>query len=230
MNIRTTIIFGLAAMLVAVPAASALPGGTDGLPRPPNTAGCNGGEKGFESCGAGQCPGGDASSGQRSGGCTDFACSTPDWSVTPEGGDNCLDMLCRNVPPTIGFVQVTLAPVLTLLGNTIPGVTIVRAVVLNAGFSCEHGFGPSGPGNPCQRILWTPVGSVGADPEEIVTTGGQTGTECSWAQSGVTGYNWVGDNGFEYSLMDGECKVVVHTTIVMGYQYEHYTFSDSCSP
>jgi hypothetical protein len=208
-----------------------VPGG-GGVPVDPDTSGCNGGDKGYKSCGSGRCAvRGEPTPGERSVGCTQFVCDSPDWdTLTPEGGDNCLDMICRNIPPTIQFVQVTLAPHLTLLSGLIPGATIVRAIILNAGVWCEHGTGIGGPGNPCQRVLWTPAGSVGADPDEIVNTGGQTGTECSWAQSGVSGYNYVYDNGYEFTLLDGDCTARFGVVAVVGYDSESYYFNDNCTP
>lgn len=166
-------------------------------------------------------------------GCSDFVCNAPDWKITPNGGDNCLDMLCRNVPPTIQLVQITLAPVTGLLGSlgpTVPGATIVRAIVVNAGFSCDKGVGgPGSPGTGCQRVLSTPAGSVGADPDAIVRQTDETGTECSWVQSGAGGYTYAGDVGKEVAVYPGGgCSVDVHAVVILGYDSEGYHFSDSC--
>lgn len=208
-------------------------GGGTPTPGPdPTTLACDGGEKGYEACGAGQCPTeSKPDPRQKTGGCSAFVCGEPDWNaLTPEGGDDCLDMICRNVPPQITFVQVTLAPVLTLLGGTIPGATVLRAVVLNAGFYCERGTGTGGPGNPCQHVLTTPVGRVGADPEAWVNQGYEKGIECSWAQSGALGYNYVYDNGNEAAITNGNCNVNVYLVAVVGGYSENYRFTDSCTP
>jgi hypothetical protein len=127
-------------------------------------------------------------------------------------------------------VQIQLAPVVTLLGNTIPGASIVRAVVLNAGFYCERGTGTGGPGNPCQHVLTTPVARVGADPEAWLQSSGETGMECSWAQSGVTGYNYAYTNAGEWATSSPDCAASLYVVVVMGYQSETFRVTDGCSP
>lgn len=193
---------------------------------------CNGGEKGFEQCLAGPCnqvlP---ASDGTRNMGCSDAVCGAPDWNaVAPYGGEDCLDMICRNVPPVFETIKVQTLGVAGLLGlGGIPGGEIAVRVLKNAGFYCETGTGTGGPGSPCQRVLWTPAGSVGADPEGIVNTGGETAWECSWAQSGVSGYNYVGTTGTEFGTVTGDCGVTVAFYVVLGYDRHWYRFTDGCS-
>lgn len=190
---------------------------------------CNGGEKGYEQCLAGNCPQDPATRTPQ--GCVEYACDSPDWnSTTPYGGSDCLDMLCRNVAPIFATVKVQVAGVAGVLGGlgAVPGVETLRRVLVNAGFYCEKGTGDGGPGSPCQRVLWTPVASVGADPEGIVNTGGESGWECSWVQSGATGYNYVYTGGSEVVLLNGNCAVVVRVTIVMGADRGYYRFTDGC--
>ena len=192
---------------------------------------CNGGDKGYQQCLAGQCNQlAAADPGTRVNGCSELACDTPDWSVTPEGGDDCLDMICRNVPPVFETIKVQTLGVAGLLGlGGLPGGEVLVRVLKNAGFYCERGTGDGGPGSPCQRVLWTPVGSVGADPEGVVNTAGETAWECSWAQSGFTGYNYVGTKGNEFGTLTGDCGVKVGFYVVLGTDSHWYQLSDGCS-
>ena len=191
---------------------------------------CNGGVKGYESCLQNLCPQ-DAQSRVPEG-CTEIVCEAPDWNtLTPYGGNDCLEMICRNVPPVFETIKVNALGVAGLLGlGGIPGGEVLVRVLKNAGFYCDPGYGEGGPGSPCQRVVWTPVAAVGADPDAVANIVAGTASECSWAQSGMTGYNYVGTNGIGYAYGNGNCSVWISFYVVMGMDRHYYRFTDSCYP
>lgn len=163
-------------------------------------------------------------------GCAGWGCKQVQSPPGTNGGANCLDVICKTVPPVFETIKVQTLGVAGILGlGSLPGGEVLVRVLKNAAITCEPAPGGSGSGSGCQRVLTTPVGSAGLDPDAVVTMGGETGTECSWAQSGTGGYTYVGTNGTEFALLDGNCKASVRVHVVLGGSGETYQVDDSCA-